>query len=202
MKRPGSPVAPDILATSLRSLLAILQSVCTQIALLDRLIMTQAKETAMARHLMSVPGIGPVTAMAFVTAVEDPARFRKSRSVGAYFGLTPRRYQSGEVDASGRISKWGDPLVRTYLFEAATALLTTCKKWSALKAWGLRIAKRSGMNKSLYAKWVRVTGAVLRQSSVRLERGSPCWANAPHQHAEPGGSAFAFCPTPSPRPPG
>jgi len=56
--------------------------------------------------------------------------------------------------------------------------------------------------KSLYAKWVRVTGAVLRQSSVRLERGSPCWANAPHQHAEPGGSAFAFCPTPSPRPPG
>jgi len=58
------------------------------------------------------------------------------------------------------------------------------------------------MPKSLYAKWVRVTGAVLRQSSVRLERGSPCWANAPHQHAEPGGSAFALCPTPSPRPPG
>ena len=113
--------------------------------------MTQAKETAMARHLMSVPGVGPVTAMAFVTAVEDPARFRKSRSVGAYFGLTPRRYQSGEVDASGRISKCGDPLVRAYLFEAATALLTTCKKWSALKAWGLRIAKRSGINKARIA---------------------------------------------------
>jgi transposase len=143
--------APDILATSLRSLLAILQPVCTQIALLDRLVMTQAKGTAMARHLMGVPGVGPVTAMAFVTAVEDPARFRKSRSVGAYFGLTPRRYQSGEVDASGRISKWGDPLVRAYLFEAATALLTTCKKWSALKAWGLRIAKRSGMNKARIA---------------------------------------------------
>jgi transposase len=143
--------APDILATSLRSLLAILQPVCTQIALLDRLVMTQAKGTAMARHLMSVPGVGPVTAMAFVTAVEDPARFRKSRSVGAYFGLTPRRYQSGEVDASGRISKWGDPLVRAYLFEAATALLTTCRKWSALKAWGLRIAKRSGINKARIA---------------------------------------------------
>jgi len=65
----------------------------------------------------------------------------------------------------------------------------------------LRIISGS-VTKSLYAKWVRVTGAVLRQSSVRLERGSPCWANAPHQHAEPGGSAFAFCPTPSPRPPG
>ena len=89
--------------------------------------------------------------MAFLTAVEDPARFRNSRSVGAYFGLTPRRYQSGEVDASGRISNWGDPLVRAYLFEAATALLTTCKKWSALKAWGLRIAKRSGMNKARIA---------------------------------------------------
>ena len=90
----------------------------------------------MARHLMSVPGIGAVTAMAFVTAAEDPGRFRKSRSVGTYFGLTPRRYQSGEVDTSGRISRWGDRLVRAYLFEAATALLTTCKKWSALKAWG------------------------------------------------------------------
>lgn len=139
--------APDVLATSLRSLIAILKPVCAQIALLDRLTIEQARERPMARHLMSAPGVGVLTAMAFVSTVEDPAKFRKSRSVGAYFGLTPRRYQSGEVDTSGRISKWGDSLVRAYLFEAATALLTTCKKWSALKAWGLRIAKRSGMNK-------------------------------------------------------
>jgi transposase len=142
---------PDILGTSLRSLLAILKATCTQLELLDRLAVSQAKANPMARHLMSIPGIGAVTAIAFVTAVEDPGRFRKSRSVGAYFGLTPRRYQSGEVDTSGRISRWGDPLVRAYLFEAATALLTTCKKWSALKAWGLRIAKRSGMNKARIA---------------------------------------------------
>src|SRR3954447_4772439 len=103
----------------------------------------------MRRHL--IVGPGPVTAMAFVTAVEDPARFRKSRSVGAYFGLTPRRYQSGEVDASGRISKCGDPLVRAYLFEAAAAVVARCKKWSALKAWGLRIAKRSDINKARIA---------------------------------------------------
>ena len=143
--------APDIFAVSLRSLLAILKTVCAQLELLDRLVIAQAKANPMTRHLMSVPGIGAVTAMAFVTAVEDPARFRKSRSVGAYFGLTPRRYQSGEVDMTGRISKWGDPLVRAYLFEAATALLATCKKWSALKAWGLRIAKRSGINKARIA---------------------------------------------------
>lgn len=149
--KDAARAVPDILAASLHSLLGVLKTVCVQLELLDRLTTAQAKATPMARHLMGIPGIGAVTAMAFVTAVEDPARFRKSRSVGAYFGLTPRRYQSGEVDMTGRISKWGDPLVRAYLFEAATALLTTCKKWSVLKAWGLRIAKRSSMSKARIA---------------------------------------------------
>jgi transposase len=112
---------------------------------------SKAKENPMCRHLMSIPGIGAMTALAYTSTVEDPGRFRKSRSVGAYFGLTLKRYQSGEVAASGRISKCGDALVRAYLFEAATALLTTCKKWSALKAWGIRIAKRSGVNKARVA---------------------------------------------------
>ncbi|AWI62521.1 hypothetical protein AB395_00006899 (plasmid) [Sinorhizobium fredii CCBAU 45436] len=78
-------------------------------------------------------------------------RFAKSSSVGAYLGLTPRRYQSGEADHNGKISKCGDPLVRAYLFEAATTLLTRVEKWSALKAWGLRIAKRSGIKKAAVA---------------------------------------------------
>ena len=93
-------------------------------------------------------GIGPVTALAFLAAIDDPTRFSRSRAVGAYLGLTPRRYASGEVDWTGRISKCGDTMVRTYLFEAAGVLLTRVQKWCALKAWGLRLAKRAGMKKA------------------------------------------------------
>lgn len=100
---------------------------------------------------MTIPGVGALTSLAFVTTVEDPGRFRKSRNVGAYFGLTPKRYQSGETDFDGRISKWGDPLVRSYLYEAANSVLHHSKKWSALKVWGVRLAKRVGMNKAKVA---------------------------------------------------
>ena len=90
----------------------------------------------MVRRLMSVPGVGVLTAVAFVSVIGDPRRFRCSSSVGAYLGLTPRRHQSGELDHSGRISKCGDPLARTYLFEAAGMLLNRVTRFSALKAWG------------------------------------------------------------------
>ena len=94
---------------------------------------------------MSVPGIGVLSALAYVSTVEDPGRFSRSRSVGAHLGLTPRQYQSGEVDRSGRISKCGDTLARTLLYEAAVVILTRLKKASSLKDWGHAIAKRSGM---------------------------------------------------------
>ncbi len=97
------------------------------------------------------PGIGPITALAYVTAIDDPGRFRKWRNVGAYLGLTPRRYQSGEVDRAGRIPKCGDGLVRTLLFEAAGVLLTRVQRMSPLKAWGLRLAKRIGAKKAKVA---------------------------------------------------
>jgi transposase len=140
-----------LLDVSVRSLLAVLKTVGEQVAQLDRLVMDQAKQNAMCRHLMSIPGIGVLTALAFMTAIEDPGRFRKSRSVGAFLGLTPKRYQSGETDWDGRISKCGDALTRAYLYEAANALLTNCKKWSGLKAWGLRLAKRRGLCKARVA---------------------------------------------------
>jgi transposase len=101
--------------------------------------------------LVTIPGVGALTAAAFVTAVDDPAKFHKSRNVGAYFGLTPCRYQSGEVDTTGRISKCGDSLVRSYLSEAAIVLLTHTQRWSALKVWGLRLAKRHGLKKARVA---------------------------------------------------
>jgi len=98
-----------------------------------------------------VPGVGPGTALTFISAIDDPARFRRSRSVGAYIGLTPRRYASGEIDRTGRISKCGDAMLRSYLFEAAGVLLTRVPKWCALKAWGVRLAKRIGFKKAKIA---------------------------------------------------
>jgi transposase len=100
---------------------------------------------------MTVPGVGVVTALTFRHTIDDPSRFHSASSVGAYLGLTPRRHQSGETDTNGKISRWGDGLLRTYLFEAATVLLHRTNKWSSLKAWGMKLAKRIGMKKAKVA---------------------------------------------------
>lgn len=151
---------------TLKVLLNILENLEDQIEVLDRKTISFAKESKPCRNLMSIPGVGPVTAAAFVSAVDDPARFQKSKNVGAYFGLSPRRYQSGEVDVNTGISKCGDGLVRTYLYEAATSLLTRGERWSSLRAWGMRIARRSGMRKAIVA--------VARKLAVTMHR---MWAD-------------------------
>ena len=97
------------------------------------------------------PGVGAVVAMTFRSAIDQPARFTKSKAVGAHFGLTPKKYQSGELDRTGRISKVGDAMVRTALFEAANAMLSRTVRFSALKAWALRVAGRHGMKKAKVA---------------------------------------------------
>jgi transposase len=96
-------------------------------------------------------GSGPITALTFVGTVEDPALFRGGRTVGAWLGLTPTRYQSGEIDVSGRISRHGDPLLRTYLYEAAHQVLTRSRADSALKRWGLMLKARNGHKKAVVA---------------------------------------------------
>ena len=111
---------------------------------------------------MTAPGVGPITALCFKATIDDPTRFKRSRSVGACVGLTTRRHASGEVDWSGRISKCGDAMLRTYLFEAANVLLTRVPKWSALKAWGIKLAKRNGLRKAKVA--------VARKLAVILHR--------------------------------
>ena len=147
----GTMSDQPLLQKMVAPLMEVLQTVQKQVAALDELLGDYAENDKICSHLMTIPGIGVVTAVAFTATVDDPKRFKNSRSVGAYFGLTSRRYQSGEMDHSGRISKCGDRLVRSYLFEAAGSLLTRTKKWSALKSWGLRIAKRSGMSKARVA---------------------------------------------------
>lgn len=118
---------------------------------LDRKIMKLARHDPQVRAFMTVPGIGPITALCFRAIIDDPTRFKRSRSVGAYVGLTTRRHASGEIDWSGRISKCGDTMLRSYLFEAAGVLLTRVPRWSALKAWGMRLAKRNGLKKAKVA---------------------------------------------------
>jgi transposase len=124
---------------------------CEQIAVFDKTIRALVRESPDCRLLMSVPGIGPLTGLAYVSAVEDPRRFGSSRSVGAHFGLTPRQYQSGEIDRSGRISRCGDSLVRTLMYEAAVVILTRLKRPCSLKNWALKIARRSGAGKARVA---------------------------------------------------
>jgi len=151
-----------LLQQAVRPLLTVRASVRREIAELHRKVLALAREDEDIRRSMTVPGIGPITALAFHSAIDDPRRFRRSRSVGAYVGLTPRRYASGEVDWSGRISKCGDRMLRTYLFEAAGVLLTRVPQWCKLKAWGHRLWKRIGFKKAKIA--------VARRLAVILHR--------------------------------
>lgn len=132
-------------------LLLIHDHVCEQQKKLDGEVRRLARTDETTRRLMTVPGVGVVTAVTFRHTIDDPSRFRSASSVGAYLGLTPRRNQSGETDTNGGISRWGDRLLRTYLFEAATVLLHRTKKWSSLKAWGMKLAKRVGIKKAKVA---------------------------------------------------
>ena len=141
---------PELVA-AVRPLLEARKAIEQQVEDLDRKVHKLARRDVQVRRFMTVPGVGPITALCFKATIDDPTRFKRSRSVGAYVGLTTRRHSSGEVDWTGRISKCGDAMLRTYLFEAANVLLTRVQKWSALKAWGIRLAKRNGLRKAKVA---------------------------------------------------
>ena len=152
---------PELIA-AVRPLREARKAIEQQVDDLDRKVHKLARHDVQVRRFMTVPGVGPITALCFKATIDDPTRFKRSRSVGAYVGLTTRRHASGEVDWSGRISKCGDRMLRMYLFEAAGVLLTRVPKWSALKAWGTRLAKRNGLRKAKVA--------VARKLAVILHR--------------------------------
>jgi len=132
------------------ALLAARETLAAQLRGLEKRLRDQARHEKRARLLMSVPGVGVIVALTFAAAVDDPSRFRSSKTVGAHFGLTPKRYQSGETDMTGRISKIGDAGVRAALYEAAHVILTRPVKGSTLKSWAARLAQRTGLRK---ARW-------------------------------------------------
>lgn len=150
------------LQAMVRPMLAARRALQLQYEALHVMVLKTVKSHAVCRRLLTVPGVGPVTALSFATAIDDPARFVHSRDVGAHLGLTPRKYASGEIDRNGAISKSGDRLAREALFLAAHALLTRVTRWSALKAWGMAIAKRRGLR--------RATVAVAHKLAVILHR--------------------------------
>ena len=129
---------------------------------LENRVRNLAKNDPVCQLLMTAPGVGPITALTFKSGVDDPERFKRSRTVAAHFGLTPRRFQSGEIDFDGHISKAGDANVRSTLYVAANSMLTRSSKWSPLKAWGVKLAETRGHKKAVIA--------VARKLAVILHR--------------------------------
>lgn len=152
----------DTLYGCVHALLEALAAIEAQIAALDKLVRLHVQRSKPCWHLTSVPCVGPLTALAFVAAIEDPGRFKRTRDVAAYLGLTPRRYQSGDRDVAGGISKQGDAMARHMLYEAANCLLTTWSGRSALKRWGLRLVERIGAKKARVAVARKLACLLLR----------------------------------------
>jgi transposase len=141
---------PD-LAELVEPLLMVRRTLREQIGILHRRLLAVVRNDEVCRRLMTVPGVGPVVALTYRATVDVPARFRNSKAVGAVFGLTPAKYQSGEVDWDGRISRCGDEMMRVMLYEAAQIMLVRSAKWSWLKAWAMKIARHRGMKKAIVA---------------------------------------------------
>jgi transposase len=141
---------PDV-AVLVEPLLTVRRVLREQITALHRRLLAIVRDDDVCRRLMTVPGVGPVVALTFRVTVDVPARFRNSKAVGAVFGLTPSKYQSGESDRSGGISRCGDEMMRAMLYEAAQILLMRSAKWSWLKAWAMKIARHRGLKKAIVA---------------------------------------------------
>jgi transposase len=141
---------PD-LAVLVEPLLIVRRVLREQIGILHRRLLAIVRDDDVCRRLMSIPGVGPVVALTYRVTIDVPARFRNSKAVGAVFGLTPSKYQSGEINRTGAISRCGDEMMRMMLYEAAQSMLTRTTKWSWLKAWAMKIARHRGMKKAIVA---------------------------------------------------
>jgi len=154
------------LAMLVEPLLVVRRALREQIGILHRRLLAIMRNDDVCRRLMTVPGVGPVVALTYRATVDVPARFRNSKAVGAVFGLTPSKYQSGEIDRTGGISRCGDEMMRAMLYEAAHIMLVRSTKWSWLKVWAMQIARRRGLKKAIVA--------LARRMAVIMHR---IWAN-------------------------
>jgi transposase len=143
----AEPLRRDVIS----GMLSVRRVVWAEYKRLHNALVRVVRQDEVCLRFTKIPGVGPVTALAFKTAIDDPRRFSRSGTVGAHFGLTPKRSQSGTIDYDGRITRCGDPEVRTNLYEAASGFMVRCKKWSALKASGMSVAKRRGHKRTIVA---------------------------------------------------
>jgi len=150
------------LELALTPLLVVRESLRASLEELTARVEAETQADPVCLRLMTVPGVGPIVALTFVATIDDPTRFRSSKQVGACAGLTPRRYQSGELDRAGTITKCGDPALRVALYEAANVMLVNVKHWFPLRSWAARLAARRG------AKRAKV--ALARKLAVILHR--------------------------------
>lgn len=149
-----------------KALLAAHQVLLRELNGFEKRVRQQARQDKRVRLIMTAPGVGPIVGLTFVAAIDDPARFKSSKQVGPHFGLTPKKYQSGETDYNGRISKIGDASVRTALYEAANVILTRpLKGATSLKSWAMKLARRAGMSKAKVAL-ARKLGIILHRMWV------------------------------------
>jgi len=149
-----------------KALLAAHQVLLRELNGFEKRLRQQARQDKRGRLIMTAPGVGPIVGLTFVAAIDYPARFKSSKQVGPHFGLTPKKYQSGETDYNGRISKIGDASVRTALYEAANVILTRpLKGATSLKSWAMKLAKRAGMSKAKVAL-ARKLGIILHRMWV------------------------------------
>src|SRR6516164_3935400 len=157
---------------------------------LHKAVLAIVREDAVCRRLVTVPGVGPLVAVTFKSAVDDPSRIAKSKAVGALFGLTPKKYQSGEKDVTGGITRTGDEMVRTALYEAANVLLSRITRFSKLKRWGMDVAKRRGLKRAKVAL-PRKIGVILHRMWVdgTTYRWTEAKPTVPAQGAAPFNSA-------------
>ena len=153
-------------------LIECIEAVETQLAKSAKLLDARAATDPVAMRLMSVPGVGPITALTFKSAIEDPGRFERSADAGAYAGLVPRRNQSGERDYKGRITKAGDAMLRSALYEAANNLLVRVKRPFALQSWGRKLAEAKGPKRARVAV-ARKLAALLHR--LWLTESEFCW---------------------------
>ena len=157
----------EMLGTVIGAMLQARDGLRAEFVRLHRRMLAIVRDDAVCRRLMTAPGVGALVAVTFKTAVDDPGRFRTAKAVGAHFGLTPKRYRSGETDVTGGISKAGDAMVRTALYEAANVMLTRTSRVSALKRWAMEVAKRRGAKRAKVALARKLAGVLHRM-----------WANA------------------------
>jgi transposase len=134
-----------------KALLSAHAALLREFDIFEKRVLAMARQDKRVRLMMSAPGVGAIVALTYVSAIDDPSRFASSKRVGPHFGLTPRKYQSGETDVTGRITKIGDAGVRTALYEAANVILTRPVKGSGLKSWAMKLARRAGMKKAKVA---------------------------------------------------